>query len=169
MKKLFFTIAAIFMLNLVSAASLNQNHAVYIYNFIKYMSWPPSYQAGDFVIGVLGYTPHIKDLHHLATNKKINNQSIIIKVFSQPHDFGKCNILFIPENQSEKIEQCMDLLGKKPTVIITEKIGMAKRGSCINFIMEDNKIQFELNRTTAQNIGVQVKNDLVKLATVELE
>ncbi len=169
MKKLFFGFLAIFVLQISTAAPLSQNYAVYIYNFMKYMSWPANYQAGDFVIGVLGYTPHIKDLHHLAINKKINNQQIIIKVFSEPADFGKCNILFIPARQSEKIEQCMELLGNKPTVIITEKVGMAKRGSCINFITEDNKIQFELNRTTAQNIGVQVKNDLVKLATVELE
>jgi hypothetical protein len=63
----------------------------------------------------------------------------------------------------------MALLGNRPTVIMTEKIGMAKRGSCINFLQEGDKVQFELNRTTATSIGVQVRNDLVKMAVVEIE
>ncbi len=133
------------------------------------MSWPSHYQTGDFVIAVLGYTPHIKELNHLVSTKKVGNQNIVLKIFSQPQDFGKCHVLFIPEKQSDRIEECMKLLGTQPTVIITEKIGMAKRGSCINFLQDGDKIQFELNRTTASSIGVQMRNDLVKLAVVEIE
>jgi hypothetical protein len=112
---------------------------------------------------------YLKDLQKLVGTRKVGNQNIVLKIFAEPQDFGKCHILFIPEKQSEQIEECIALLGTKPTVIITEKIGMAKRGSCINFLQDGDNIQFELNRTIATNIGVQVRNDLVKLAAVEIE
>jgi hypothetical protein len=169
MKKLTLIFLTLFVIQTAKAASMTPSYASYIYNFVKYMSWPAHYQNGDFVIAVLGYTHHIKDFHHLISNKKVGNQNIVLKIFSEPQDFGKCHVLFIPEKQSENIEECIKLLGTRPTVIITEKIGMAKRGSCINFLPQGDKIQFELNRTTALNIGVQMRNDLVKLAAVELE
>ncbi len=172
MKKIIFFTSVLFFFQTVQiakAAPMNPNYSTYIYNFVKYMSWPTHYQNGDFVIAVLGYTAHIKDFHHLVNTKKVGHQNIVLKIFSEPEDFGKCHVLFIPEKQSENIEKCIKLLGSRPTIIITEKAGMAKRGSCINFFSDGNKIQFELNRTTALNIGVQMRNDLVKLAAVELE
>jgi hypothetical protein len=170
MKKLIYLFLMLLILpKAVSAQVAAPTYSVYIYNFAKYMSWPSHYQSGDFVIAVLGYTPHLKELHQLVNTRKVGNQNIVLKVFSEPKDFGKCHVLFIPEKQSDRIEECIALLGTKPTVIITEKVGMAKRGSCINFLQDGDKIQFELNRTTALNIGVQVRNDLAKLAVVEIE
>lgn len=169
MKKFTTLLLLLLIFRTTQATSIPPTYSLFIYNFIKHMSWPIHYQTGEFVIAVLGYSPHIKDLQNLVNTRKVGNQNIVLKIFSEPQDFGKCHILFIPEKQSEQIEKCMALLGNRPTVIMTEKIGMAKRGSCINFLQEGDKVQFELNRTTATSIGVQVRNDLVKMAVVEIE
>jgi hypothetical protein len=168
MKKITILLLMLLFIQTTKAAPI-PSYSLYVYNFVKHMSWPVHYQTGDFVIAVLGYTPHIKDLQQLVGTRKVGNQNIVLKIFAEPQDFGKCHILFIPEKQSEQIEKCIALLGTKPTVIITEKVGMAKRGSCINFLQDGDNIQFELNRTIATNIGVQLRNDLVKLAAVEIE
>jgi hypothetical protein len=49
-------------------------------------------------------------------------------------------------------------------LIITEKSGLAQKGSSINFIMQDNKWKFELNEAATQSAGLKVSRELSKLA-----
>ena len=49
-------------------------------------------------------------------------------------------------------------------LIITEKQGLAKVGATINFIIKENKQNFELNKTAATKAGLNVGSNVEKLA-----
>lgn len=170
MKKLLlfavFFIGNLLLMNpeLKAQASDYRFHSVFIYNFTKYIQWPLSQQSGDFVIGVLGNSSIVEELEKLSANKTVGSQKITIIRFKSIADLKECHILFIPGANSSNFENIQEKLKGKPTLIITEKSGLAQKGSGINFILHDNKWRFELNEAATQNAGLKVSKELSKLA-----
>ncbi len=140
-------------------------HSIFIYNFTKYIQWPASHQSGEFIIGVLGNSPAAaEELTKVTSNKMVGSQRIVIKVFKSAAEIGDCHILFLPSAGSSKFAEVQSKLKGKPTLVITEKSGLAQRGSGINFILQDNKWKFELNESATQSAGLKVSKELSQLA-----
>jgi hypothetical protein len=53
------------------------------------------------------------------------------------------------------------------TLVITEKNGLSERGSCINFVLIDNKLNFEINKTAIDQAGLKVSSQLLKMGIVK--
>jgi hypothetical protein len=168
-RKLFFICIAIisgllWSTSLKAQATDYRFHSVFIYNFTKYIQWPESYQSGDFVIGVLGNSPIAAELEKLSANKTVGMQKIIVRKFKSADEIGTCHILFLPVTGSNSFEEVQEKLKGKHTLVITEKSGLAQKGSGINFIQQDNKWKFELNESATQSAGLKVSKELSKLA-----
>lgn len=139
--------------------------ATFIYNFTKYIDWPDKYKEGNFVIGVLGTTSFYNDLTALLSTKTVGAQKFEIKSFSNPESVtGICHILFIPAANSAQLPDVLKKMKGKSTLIVTEKSGMAKQGSGINFVIENNKQRFELNKTNIEKYNMKVSSTLASLA-----
>jgi hypothetical protein len=139
--------------------------ATFIYNFTKYIDWPDKYKEGSFVIGILGTTTFYNDLTALLSTKTAGNQKFIIKSYPDAESLnGTCHILFIPAENSTWLPNVLKKIQGKCTLIITEKSGLAKQGAAINFIVENNKQRFELNKTNIEKYNMKVSSTLVALA-----
>ncbi|MCC5919341.1 MAG: YfiR family protein [Cyclobacteriaceae bacterium] len=142
-------------------------HALFMYNFTKYIQWPANYQSGEFVIAVLGNSPIEPDLNRLANNKMVGSQKITVVTYNDVSEIKKCHMIFIPSNQSRSLDNVTAALQNTPTLIITEKPGLAKRGSGINFILKDGKWKLELNRENLASRNLKVSSELLKM-TIEV-
>jgi hypothetical protein len=139
---------------------------MFLYNFTKYIEWPQEYKQGDFVIGILGGGADNlkKELAKLASTKKAGIQNIVIKTFGSVAEIEKCHMLFIPETKSSLLEDASMKCKKTSTLIVTEKDGLAKKGSAINFVVKDNKQNFELNKGNIEKYNLNVSSSLLSLA-----
>ena len=148
----------------VKGQDLHKFHSIYIYNFSKFIQWPMEYTKGDFIIGVLGNSPVTQHLKAMAASKKVGGQSFSIVNYKKPGDIKKCHILYIPTEQSSMLEECKTNLAGTATLIITDKPGLGKDGSGINFLVIDGKPKFELNKSAAEERNLKVSTELAKLA-----
>ncbi len=162
-KRLFVLIIFV-MASSVSKAQIYNYYQIFIYNFAKYIQWPPEKQNGDFVIGVLGDSPIVEKLQGMASAKKVGAQSIKIAVYNDVSQINNCHMLFIPENQSKNFDAAKTKVSSNSTLIITEEKDLGKKGSNINFIVVDGKLRFELNRNETEKSNLKVSSDLTKLA-----
>lgn len=139
---------------------------MFLYNFTKYIEWPQDYKQGDFVIGILGTSSEnvTKELEKLAITKKAGIQNIVIKTYNSVAEIEKCHMLFIPEGKSTSLDDAMAKCRKTSTLIVTEKDGLAKKGSAINFVVKDNKQNFELNKGNIERYNLNVSSSLLSLA-----
>lgn len=139
--------------------------ASYIYNFTKYVNWPDKYKAGNFVIGVLGTSTFYNDLTALLSTKTVGSQKFEIKSFANAESVsGLCHILFVPAENSGMLPDVLKKMKGKSTLLITEKPGLAKQGSAINFVVENNKQKFELNKSNIEKYSLKVSSTLTSLA-----
>jgi hypothetical protein len=141
--------------------------SVFIYNFSKYIKWPDAYNGDNFVIGVVGDPEVLYFLKEMAATKKVTNgKPIKIEAYNDINEIGQCQILFISEESCDKMDQINDIIASMPVLTVTEKPGMAKKGSIINFVGKDDKIKFELNMKRAQSRGLIVAGSLAGLAII---
>jgi uncharacterized protein DUF4154 len=163
--KLFRNLLIVFIF--ISISSFGQEakyKSVFIYNFTKHFEWPVSYRTGNFVIGVIGNPVIISELENITSNKKAGSQPIVIEKFKDETAIGKCHILFVPSNKSKNMGDIVAKIGSNPTLIVTEKDGMAQQGAGINFIIQAGKIKFELNKANAAKQGLKISSYLETLA-----
>jgi predicted transcriptional regulator len=157
-------ISIFFLTNLKAQTPDYRFHSVFIYNFTKYIQWPAENQSGDFVIGVVGNSPISSELERMAAHRTVGTQKIVIKKFKSATEVTNCHILFVPNTNIDAFASIQEKLKGKHTLIITEKDGMAHKGSGINFVQQDNKWKFELNEAATHNAGLKVSKELSKLA-----
>jgi len=165
-KLLLFTLFCAFFSSPQNYAQNYKFHSVFIYNFTKYIQWPSSYQNGNFVIAVLGKSEVTDNLIKMSAVKTVGTQKIEVKEINDNSLASKCHILFIPNNKSNTIDEVLAAFSSKPTLIITEKVGLAKKGSGINFVLQGGKWRFELNKTALETSNLKVSGELSKLAIV---
>jgi hypothetical protein len=165
MKALKNTLIIIFVFACIQAKAQDYKfHSVFMYNFTKYIQWPANYQTGDFIIGVLGDSPIIEQLTKMAESKTVGNQKFNIVKFANPESIEKCHMLFIPGNKSNDLDKVLSQTEGLSTLIITEKPGLGKKGSAINFIIVDGKWKFELNKASTDKSKLKVSGELARLA-----
>jgi hypothetical protein len=161
--RFFFTVLAFVMAAKGFAQTADYKfHSVFIYNFTKYIQWPATQQSGDFVIAVVGNSPVFDELSKITVNKMVGTQKIVVKKFGSAGEIDNCQIVFVPG--AGNFEAVQEKLKDKAVLMITEKPGMARKGSGINFVIQDNKWKFELNEAMTQHAGLKVSKELAKLA-----
>ena len=164
MKKLFSIFIVLFSFSIIANAQMQKFQAAYTHNICKHMEWTGEYRKGNFIIGVLGNDPIVKELKKIAATKKYINQKIEVKIFKNTSVITKCHVLFIPARQTSKIKAALAKIGKNKTLIITSKKGAIKLGSGINFVLIKSKLKFEIKKSNITKKGIKVSSTIEKLA-----
>lgn len=153
-------------INLISqseSATLENVLSVYIYNFSKYIEWPPS-QSDKFNICIWGENKIISPLEVIAKKETVNGNEIEVKELNKLNEIEKCNILFYPGNNIRVFSRLIDFANEKAILLITNSEGFAEKGAGINFIKVEDKIKFEINKRVLEKNKLIPNSRLLSLA-----
>lgn len=140
--------------------------AAFIYNFTRFIEWDDDVFPNEFTIGILGNSMIEDPLQEIARSHKATNKEIKIKRFNSINEIEKCNILFISKSFKAPLTDLLTKTDLKKTLIIGEKTDYAKLGACINFVIVDKKLKFEVNKKALTDAGLKVSSQLLKLAII---
>lgn len=139
--------------------------AVFIYNFTRYFEWPEKMKSGNFIIQVIGTNSSLNnELNKMASTKQVGNQKLEIKNSSKLDPGVKPHIIFLLSEASDLLKEATSKYKGKGALIVTEKMGLAKAGSAINFVVADNKQKFEYSKNNAVKAGLKTSDELKNLA-----
>lgn len=139
-------------------------HAMMIYNFLKYIQWPGDQNSGDFVIGVLRDDNVYNTLNTWYGNKERGGKKFIIKKFNSASEVSNCQLLYVGEAGSSQFDDVLGKLGSNATLTVTNRAGLGKKGSCINFRVLDGRLKFELNQSAMNNASLKTSSQLTAMA-----
>lgn len=140
--------------------------ALFIFNFTKYITYPPSRQNGDFIIGILGKPDLIPPLEKTAAIKKVNGvQTIKVYNYEDIPNPTDCHIIFVSSTHNKRLPRIVEMARNKPILVVTEGQGMYSSGSGISILSSGDK-KFEVNRAYLEANGMKVSSELLKLAAI---
>lgn len=146
---------------------VSHQKAVFLYNFTKYFEWPEKMKSGNFIIHVIGSNTSLSaELNKMATSKQIGNQKLEIKSSTNLDASLQPHIIFLLNESSDMLKEISLKYKGKGALVVTEKGGLAKSGSAINFVAIDSKLKFEYNKANALKAGLKTSEGLNSLAIV---
>jgi len=143
---------------------LHEVYSMMVFNFVKFIQWPPDETNKEFVIGVMGTSKIYNTLSAWYGGKPKGNKMYVIKKFTDASEVTDCQVLFIEGNKSNEFEVAKSKLMGKETLLITDHRGLGAKGSCINFKLEDKKLRFELNQHAIDESKLKVASALSTMA-----
>jgi hypothetical protein len=144
-----------------------QVKTAYLYNFAHFVAWPPSAENKDtFAICVLGQDPFGSTLDNTLAGEVIDSRKAAAKRISEPKDATSCNVLFISSSEESRLGATLAALDGAPVLTVSDIPKFSQRGGMIQFVLDGNKVRFEVNLTAAQTAGLNLSSQLLKVATV---
>ncbi len=144
-----------------------QIKAAFLYNFTKFAEWPDSAFAdpkSPIVIGVLGANPFGGELAKAIEGRKVNGRDLVLKPLEKSGDLESVHVLFTGSSEEVKLIEALGSVNRRPILTVGETDSFAKHGGIITFILEGDKVRFEINMDAADQAGLKISAQLQKLA-----
>jgi uncharacterized protein DUF4154 len=146
-----------------------QVKAVFVYNFSRFVEWPPqAFTAPDepFVIGILGGDPFGARLDEAVRGEQIDQHPLQVRRFRNLGEIGDCRILYIDRSESAQLQQILAALDHRSTLTVSDLDGASQRGVMIQLTTENNRIRLRVNVESARASGLTISSKLLRSAEI---
>lgn len=138
--------------------------AAFLYGFLDYIEWNNK-NGEPLDIAVLGESAVYQYLLDISRDKS-RSRVINVRRVRHVNEVGNSQVVFISRYYKHSKQAAIARLDKKPVLIVSEVKGDLDKGSHINFILYNNKLQFEINLRKATESGFKIGSQLLKHALV---
>jgi hypothetical protein len=144
-----------------------QLKAVFLFNFAKFVEWPPQAFAGPhdrFTICVLGENPFGSALDEAVRGKTVADRSIAIRLVSSAEQARTCQILFVSASEAKRIRGILEALKNCSVLTVGDTDDFTVNGGVVQFKMKDSRVRIEIDAATAERAGLRISSKLLSLA-----
>ena len=172
------TVCLLFFLVCCSFQNLNaqnkpaaefQVKAAFLYNFTRFIDWPPSAFSSanaPFVIGIIGNDPFGEYIEQLVKREYVNNHPIVVKRYNQVIEITGCHILFINIPATKKTKEILLLARNHSILTVSDDDNFTRLGGIVSFYKEHHKVRFKINISSSKTAQLEISSKLLSLATI---
>jgi hypothetical protein len=145
-----------------------QVKAAYLYNFSKFVKWPPQALSADrnFNFCILGSNPFDGSLDAIVSGEAIEGRRMLVVRISNIAESQNCRILFVGGSEHSKLESVLAALRRSPVLTVSDIPGFLEHDGIIQFVMQADKVRFQVNLTAAEKAGLSLSSELLKVAVL---
>lgn len=143
--------------------------AAFLVNFARFVEWPESSFArnqGVLTIGILGTDPFGPAARDLLEGKILGSRTLTVLRFADLEEVQPVQILFVNGLDAAHVPQLLEKLHGSAVLTVGDKEGFARAGFVINFVLEQNRVRFEVNPEAAKRVGLKISSKLLSVAKV---
>ncbi len=141
--------------------------ATYLYNFARFTEWPAKdtgVKDNLFAVCVLGRDPFGSILDTILAGEAIGGKPMVHRRISAAQDAENCRIVFISSSEESRLKETLAVLEKRSVLTVSDIPDFSLRGGMIQFVVEQNKVRFQVNLKTAGKAGLVLSSELLKVA-----
>jgi YfiR/HmsC-like len=144
--------------------------AAFLFNFAKFVEWPPSAFASatePVRLCVFGEEdPFDHSLEQVVQGKTANGRSMQVLHVHSAKDLKGCHILFIGWAEEKQTETLLRGIRGEGILTVGETDNFARDGGVINFVLQQNRVAFQINVDAAQQNNLKISSKLLSLAQI---
>jgi hypothetical protein len=143
-----------------------QVKAAFLYNFTKFVEWRADRFAdtnAPIVLGVAGPSPCTAELSALVRGRRVNGRELIVRTVTLATR-TTAHILFIPATEEPRLAEWLGDTAAAGILTVGESRTFLKRGGVINFLLEEEKVRFEIHMDHGAAAELRISAHLQKLA-----
>ncbi len=161
--KLFFSFILCLLTGIVCAVPNEYaDKANHLYQFVKHVQWP---QTKVLNICVVGANPLANQLKQLVQGQTVGGRDLHTKPASPTQSVAGCHLLFVSKSLSNQQVKAILQSASPSALTVGEQTDFIRLGGIINFIIQNNKVRYEVNYSLAKQRGLKLGYQLVKHAS----
>ncbi len=149
-------------------ASASDVKAAFLYNFTKFIDWPPQAFVGansPFFICVAG-DPFDGALDRLVQGEVLDGRPLMVRHIKTREEARGCHIVYVPQDEAGLDVEMINAAGHEPVLTVGESPGFINEGGMMRFVNSGGRIRFEINPDAAQRASLKVSSRLLRLAEI---
>ena len=142
--------------------------AAFLYNFIKFVDWPTEFlpDTSDTITICVLRTDTFGDALESLRGKTVKGRRLAIRRIEPGRAVDSCHVLFVGSSEEQRLSQVMQSVQRSSVLTVGETNEFLHSGGIINFVIERNKVHFEINLNSAERARLKLSSQLLGLATV---
>lgn len=148
-------------------ASDRQVKAAYLYNFAKFVEWPEHAFANSSAamrFCIWNNPPFEAEVRQIVSGKVLAGRSLEVIGVRSIERLRSCHILFISSPDQRDVRHIIEALREASVLTVGDMKGFIANGGMINFVLEDDRVQFEVNHKSATEVGLRISSRLLAVA-----
>jgi hypothetical protein len=140
--------------------------AGYIWNFAKFVDWPAQAlpESAPITICVVGPDPFGEILENTVHDKSVLGHAFAVRHIAKGPVPPGCHIAFLAFADRKKQADMAQAAAASGALTVGDSRGFAELGGMIEFVIERNRIRFEINSGPAKSAGLRISSELMKLS-----
>jgi Fe-S cluster assembly iron-binding protein IscA len=136
--------------------------AAFLFNFTQFVEWPVA--SGDpFRICTVAEPGFDAAVDRTVAGESVGARAIVHTIPASPEAARDCQILFVGRHESGRTDRWVAAVHGLPVLVVGESAAAA-RGAHINFVLENNRVKFDVNNTAAAQSGLVISSKLLRVA-----
>jgi hypothetical protein len=143
-----------------------QMKAAFLYNFAKFVEWPPTALPANapLVIGVFGADPFDGALENIIRNKVIDGHPLVSRQVASISEARSCHILFISSSEKKRWPEISEALAGSSVLTVSENWDrFTETGGMIYLFMQEQRVCFDINDASARQANLTISSKLMLL------
>jgi hypothetical protein len=145
----------------------HQVKAAFLYNFANFVEWPAAALGAPGTplrVCVVGADPFGGALDDAFRNQLVQGRRVEVARGATLGALGRCHILFLPQAEQRRWVGLVKELRHAPTLTVADGPPLVQQGGMVNFVIDDKRVRFEINRSAAEQAGLRISSKLLSLA-----
>lgn len=146
--------------------------SAFLYNFTKFVEWPPDRFSGatdPIVLGIFGDSFIEADLVAVVSGRKVNGRGLVVKRVVTPLEITSAHVVFVGAAEESRFADILPAVRDRAVLTVGESTGFLDDGGIVRFFLEAQRLRFEINVPAAQHAHLKISSQLQKLAIVRKE
>jgi hypothetical protein len=146
-----------------------QLKAAFVYNFAKFVDWPPTTYSGPqspFAICIIGTDPFGSVIDDALRGKTIGDHPVVVERVKDAAAARRCKILFVSASEKHRLRDILESMKGANVLVVGDFEGFAASGGTIELTLQDNRVRFAINPGAADGAGLRISSKLLALAAI---
>lgn len=127
-----------------------------------FITWPPIYSE-QFNLCVSSKAPLLPAIQSYFANETLASKSVSLVTFDRIDNVKECQIVYVNSEFKEPLAAILSQIQHLPVLLVNEKRNAVDEGAHVDFFIEDNKINIEVNRTALTKSNLTASYHLLKV------
>ncbi len=154
----------------VDAADEYELKAAMYVNLLRLVDWPAAKQAdpaAPLVIGVADRAEMARALETLVRSAGASSaRKIVVRRIEGAEGAADCASVFVGGRDKKLIERILKGTAGGPVLTVGEDERFLAAGGMVGLVLQDDKVQIEVNLDTARQAGLEISSRLLRIAVV---
>ncbi len=141
--------------------------AAFLYNFAKFVEWPPESfadAAAPLVLCIHGPDPFGPFLDRLVQGEAVGGRRLVVDRARPADRLGTCHVLFVAPAERPRYRPLLAGLRGSGVLTVGDGPGFLAAGGHVRFVLEDGKVRFVAGQEAIAEAPFKVSSKLLRLA-----